>query len=309
MVITERLKRRFCKDSQIPINIFTEPYFSSRIMLYEDFYKSKTKWDLFLQELSKYKNEEEYFAEYNRVKDEAIKSIKSTAGYSYFLEEDMNQFAVETLLPSKDIFHPANDERSFLSIDMAKANFFALYYYDPSIFDVATTWEDFLKNFTSNEHIIRSKYIRQVILGNCNPRRQVTYEKYLMNKVLKKIKDISYLNNIVSFSSDEIVIDITKEKYTDIYKFLKKIDGRIEGIPVKVQAFRLYKVFTFYIKKIELPEKKIEIKCGDANLLPFLVRTLKGENVQENDLIFYQNGYLAKYIDYPKMEEMPWRRK
>lgn len=302
MVITERLKKRFCKECQIPINIFTEPYFSSRIMLYEDFYKSKTKWDLFLQELGKYKNEEEYFTEYNRVKDESIKSIKSTAGYSYFLEEDMNQFAVETLLSSKDIFHPMNDGRGFLSIDMTKANFSALYYYDPSIFDIATTWEDFIKKFTNNEHIIHSKYIRQVILGNCNPRRQVTYEKYLMDKVLEKIKDVTLFHNIVSFSNDEIVIDITGEKYTDIYNFFKKLDGRIEGIPVKVQAFTLHKVSTFYVKKIKFPEKKIEIKCGDANLLPFLVRALKSENVQENDLIFYQNGYLAKYIEAPKIE-------
>ena len=304
MVITERLKKRFCKECRIPINIFVEPYFSSRIMLYEDFYGSKTKWDLFLQELGKYNTEEEYFAEYNKVKDEAIKSIKSTAGYSYFLEENMDEFAVETSCTDKDIFHPINDERSFLSIDMTKANFSALYYYDPSIFDVAVTWEDFLKKITDNQHIINSKYIRQVIFGNCNPRRQVTYEKYLMNKVFEKIKGTPGINDVVSFSNDEIVFDITEEKYADIYNFFQSFNGKIEGIPVKAQAFNLYKVHNFYTKEIIFPEKKIEIKCGEPNLLPFLVRALKNENIQENDLVFYQNGFLAKYIDYPQMEDL-----
>ena len=69
-------------------------------------------------------------------------------------------------------------------------------YEKPSVIDLkigTKTWEEFISKFTENKHIINSKYIRQVILGNCNPKRHITYEKYLMNEVLDiLIKEIGY---------------------------------------------------------------------------------------------------------------------
>ena len=62
---------------------------------------------------------------------------------------------------------------------MNKANFSALHNYNSNIFNNKNTWEEYVSNFTNNEHIINSKYIRQVVLGNCNPKRCITYEKYL----------------------------------------------------------------------------------------------------------------------------------
>ena len=97
-----------------------------------------------------------------------------------FIEDDMNKYAVtHTDLPTKDIFKPSNDGKLFISIDMRKANFSALKNYDSGIFDSVDTWEEFISRYTDNKHIINSKYIRQVILGNCNPKRQVTYENIL----------------------------------------------------------------------------------------------------------------------------------
>ena len=103
----------------------------------------------------------------------------------------MNKFTVtHKNLPSKDIFKSSNDGRVFISIDMRKANFSSLKYYgnciEKSMFRDTSTWEDFISLFTENKHIVNSKYIRQVILGNCNPKRHITYEKYIMDHVLKQ---------------------------------------------------------------------------------------------------------------------------
>ena len=47
----------------------------------------------------------------------------------------MNQYSIKHVgLPSKDIFKPSNDNKLFISIDMKKANFSALRYYDKSLF-------------------------------------------------------------------------------------------------------------------------------------------------------------------------------
>lgn len=185
MVITDRLKERFCKDCNVPLRLFKEPYFTDRLNLYDKYYNTLEKWDTFIKELENYKCEQDYFEEYNRVKDSAISDIKESFGYKQFIEDDMNKYAVtHTDLPTKDIFKPSNDGKLFISIDMRKANFSALKNYDSGIFDSVDTWEEFISRYTDNKHIINSKYIRQVILGNCNPKRQVTYEKYLMDGIL-----------------------------------------------------------------------------------------------------------------------------
>lgn len=37
-------------------------------------------------------------------------------------------------------------------------------------------------------------------------------------------------------------------------------------------------------------------------MIPFIIRALNGQKVQENDKVFYKNGLLAKYIEVPKIE-------
>ena len=41
-----KLRQRFCKDCDIPVNIFDEPYFSDRLKLFDFLYNSVSKWDL-----------------------------------------------------------------------------------------------------------------------------------------------------------------------------------------------------------------------------------------------------------------------
>lgn len=130
MEISNKLKERFCKDCNIPLRLYQEPYFTSRLILYDKFYNTLSKWCIFTDELKKYSNEQDYFEEYNKVKDAAILSIKKSEAYKVFNAEDMNKFAVtHKNLPSKDIFKSSNDGRVFISIDMRKANFSSLKYY------------------------------------------------------------------------------------------------------------------------------------------------------------------------------------
>ena len=49
------------KDCNIPIRIFDEPYFMGRIRLYDKFYGTVEKWNIFVEELQKYSNEQQYF--------------------------------------------------------------------------------------------------------------------------------------------------------------------------------------------------------------------------------------------------------
>ena len=164
MTISNELKKRFCKDTGIPINIYEEPYFTSRLKLFDSTYNCIKKYNQFIEEINTFKNEQDYFEYYNSVKDNAINAIKESEGYKSFQNEDMNKFAIKNQgYNQKDIYKSFNIEKYFISIDIKKANFSALYAYDKSIFNGANTYEEFISQFTDKKHIIESKYIKQLM--------------------------------------------------------------------------------------------------------------------------------------------------
>lgn len=318
MEVSVVAKQRFCKDCNIPLRIFQEPYFSDRIKLYDKFYGTNEKWNLFVSELEKYHCEQDYFEEYNRIKDSAILSIKESSSYKRFNEEDMNKYRITHIdLPSKDIFKSSNNGKCFISIDMRKANFSALQNYSSEIFGNADTWEEFIGRYTQNQHIINSKYIRQVILGNCNPKRHITYEKYLMDKVLMYLENYISISSIVFFSNDEIVIDVSdRENGTNylLVDWLKKnTNNMIYGndclisVPFRVELFRLGAIngIEGFYKEIikENGEKDIKFKCLDNYMLPFVIRRFLKEDITESDKVFYHEGLLAKFVEIPEIKE------
>lgn len=309
MEVSTKAKERFCKDCNIPIRLFQEPYFTDRLALFDKFYGTLDKWNLFVEELQKYNCEQDYFEEYNRVKDSAILTIKESEAYRRFNADDMNKYRVtHENLPNKDIFKPTNDGKSFISIDMRKANFSSLHHYSADMFGV-NTWEEFISKFTDNQHIINSKYIRQVILGNCNPKRHITYEKYLMDILLTDLLEKHIpIERVVFFSNDEIVIDVSDMNKSrqvllafNIEQYLKDASPKF-----KVELFTLYKIHGTdgYYKEIlnEDGEKDIEFKCLDNYMMPFVIRHFLGEKVTDSDKAFYHEGLLAQFIEVPKIE-------
>ena len=38
MEVSEKLKERFCKDCNIPLRLYKEPYFTERLQLYDSYY-------------------------------------------------------------------------------------------------------------------------------------------------------------------------------------------------------------------------------------------------------------------------------
>lgn len=309
--IPQKLKERFCRDCNLPIKIFEEPYFTERLKLLDTkcaFPGIIEQYNKFAKKIQSYNNPQDFLEEYNKVKDDAINFIKETEAYQKFNEMDMNEFAkkIRKGLPSHDIFKPQNAGKYFISIDMRKANFNALKNYDTTIFGKANTWEDFLSKFTNNSHIITSKYIRQVILGNCNPKRHVTYEKYLMNKFIDKMEeyfDADFLQKIVFFSNDEIVLDVTAYDETERTRLSDKLNSIANNflVPLKIESFRLYKIKNTdgYLKD---GTETQEIKCLDSVMYPIVLRKIIAVNVQEYDKVFIFNGMRAKLIDIPKIE-------
>lgn len=309
--ISTKLKQRFCKDMGIPIKIYHEPYFESRLKLYDYYFDSIDKYKSFLELLSNFKSEQDYFEYYNNLKDSIINYLGSRKGMEKFKEEDMNKFKIKNQgFPEKDIYKEIFDNEIFFSIDMVRANFTSLRHYDKSIVGGNIIYEEFIEMFTEYDYFKNSKYIRQVVFGNHNPKRQVTYEKYLMDKLLTELLKVVPKEDVVFFSNDEIVIHLDKSKFKD-YEYIRKIKYIIweyehkEGLVLRQEIFRLRKIpgTKGYVKKfIGCYNKKPEFKCLDALTMPFVLRAYQNEEVQEEDKVFFYEGKLAKLIEVPNIK-------
>lgn len=310
MLITENLKKRFCKDLNLPIKIFIEPYFTERLNLYDNYLNCKQKYEDFCKLLENYQNEEEYFAEYNEFKEKIIQYISNKDAYIRFNTEDFNKFKPESNFSKNNIYKETFVNKYFLSFDLKSGNFTALRHYSEDIFDGKTTYEDFVSDFTANKHLIESKYIRQVIFGTLNPKRQVRYEEFLMNEVLKVLLNFFSKDSVVYLSTDEVIFQIDDiELFKDKIPLLEKTvnDFYNKKITLKMEFFKLSYLseFDIYLKNISYSYTKTDgssehehfvIKNATSLTLPFALRHLYSLDDSEFDNYFIYEGRLAKFI-------------
>ena len=289
------LKKRFCRDCNIPIVVYDNPYFYERLEALDTIYDGVRKFEDFCLELRDFDSENQFFEYYNGTKDTIINQIKANPKYQDFLNQDL--------------LHTNFDSKAFISIDMKKANFSAMHHFSPLIFNGAETWEDFMKEFTFYPHIINSKYIRQVVLGACNPKKQIQYESYLMNVLCTHIKNELPTVSLYSLGEDEIIISVPDGGAGFSLKQLKQVVnsccGGI-GSLVRVEMFDLEKIdgTDGYLKVYNSPDGKVEFKCLDAEIIHQVVKHFFNQPITENDLVFHHNGALVKFL---KEVPDPWQ--
>lgn len=294
MINDEKLRKRFCKDMGVPIQVYQDPYFSERIKLLNPYYNSISKLEDFEQTLKTYENEEDYFNEYSEIKDNAINYLKEKL--IEFQSVDMNEhFPIinQSFTPS-DIFKENNHNEHFISIDMTEANFSCLKHFDDDIFPGINNYREFISQFTDEEHFIKSKYIRQVIFGNQNPKRQTRYQKYIMDNLLTSLLTIVDKELIVSFANDEIVIKSEDKKLIKNIRNVVDDFQKKENIRIRFETFKLEKVNKGY-KKLH-DNGNVEFKSLSPMEIIFAIREHEGQDIQENDKVFIYENQLAKLL-------------
>ena len=308
--MTTELNKRFCDDRKLPLKIYTGRIFIDRLKLFGEYdnyinYCSEVK--------RRFTNTQDYFEYYNKVKDNAINYIKKSEAFNSLNNVNMNDYACEYSFPQTSIYKATNVGKKFISIDMSKANFSALVHYGKHTeteFFGDFNYVEFMKQFTDIEHIINSKYIRQVIFGNCNPKRQVTYEKYLMGLVLHELfaTDLVAEDKIHSMCSDEIIIRADELSVENVQDIFDEVHSLCSIVPLKVEIYKLGRVdgTEAFIKKIfndiNYEDKyTYELKCVNPDEAPFVYRLINKQPFKKADSMFWYNGRLAKFIDIPEL--------
>lgn len=297
--------KRFVKDYNIPISMFEKDIFNYLIDLYDEELGTKKKFELLKKTLDDFDNNSLFFQEYYELRDKIITDLSEKKEFELFNEVDFQKVLnmKKHNYPKTDIFNRSNDGKVFISIDLVKANFQCLSYFDKEIFNGKKSYEEFMKEYTSSEYIIGSKYLRQVIFGKLNPRRQQTLEKYITLKILDYLylEDLIQEEDVKMFSADEIVFEVSQEIINDkaaLVEFTNIIKNNLKelGIDVSVELFQLNYIGKKAIAKEFKNRDGYRIMCAKRIYRQQLVKKYKELELEEKDLIFYHEGHIVKFI-------------
>ena len=310
MEITTRLKKRFCKDFAIPIKIYKEPYWTERLELFDKKFNTKLLWKKFCLELEQFNNEEEYFAEYNKFKDSVINHIKDNPLYADFNSFDMkNTFTIPHYqFGRKSVFKEDNIGKTLVSIDLTSGNFSAMKYFNKKLVDGYENYYDFISQFTDIGTFKSSKYIRQVIFGALNPKRQVKIEHFMMNYVMVELLRYVDEKYIQSFMSDEIIFEWSDDVVNNSGLQLSELLHPIINIALD-NGFIIHSD-TYELQKIEGTDSYIQykhldrfdLKCVNPNYYPLILKNINQEAVTESDLVFYHDHRLCRFLEEPEIK-------
>jgi hypothetical protein len=300
MRLPEYVLKRFVKDYNLPINMFDDERFNYFIELYDPLYGTKAKLDLLTTTYDKLGGSEANFFKYATVlHDSVIDYIKSKPAYAEFISCDMNQYAPVVKFPEKNLYSCDNANQCFVSIDVIKANFIAMKFFNEDLVDRMGSYEEFISQFTDHLYFQQSKQIRQVIFGNLNPKRQQTIQKHMISVLANMMMEFEIPENVglelFSMSSDEIILKVNDEE--DSYDFVKNFD--VIDNHCRVNMFRLEQMVPhkYFVKRMfPFQDGKIEFKCVPALFFSQVYKQFYSQDLHDFDFDFVHEGKLARFM-------------
>ncbi len=295
MELTNSIKQRFVKDFKLPINLIQEPYFDYFIELYNPDFDTYKKLELLQSFLSTCKDQEDFFQKGTTVSTAVKEFIQNSKAYELMNNADLNSFPQNKNLTQQNIYIVPNVDKELISIDLEKANFnsFKLFNFEEET--GIKTYRELISKFTDQEYFQQSKMFRQVIFGDLNPARQQRIQKYVIGQLCQKLQENGC--EISSASPDEIIV---KNKAST-----KEIEQILSTVPKELQFFRVEKFhfsrigddFDFFVKYTEQKDGSIkkEFKNSPGHLFPQIYKQHLKLELNQYDMLFYHDGYLAEF--------------
>lgn len=304
-MFSNKILKRFVKDYSLPIQVVQQPYFDYYLNLYNNDYNTKEKFNLLKDAISKYNSEEEFLNQYYIIRDNIINSTKTTKSFQEFNTMNLDKFNVPNKnYPKHDIFNLGNVDKYFMSIDLTKANFQALKYFNKEIVLNCDTYNDLISMYTDLNYMKESKYLRQVIFGNMNPKRQVKIERYIIEKVLNYILEKNFFkeDSIRMVSNDEIIFELEFSEAYDVWKDdfikLKELIAKNINADVDIEVFKLTNIGdTKYFVKHFINKDGFELMCIPIVYHAQVYKKFKNLQIEDYDLLFFYENQVCNFLN------------
>lgn len=307
MKYNKTLAARFAKDYNVTVPIFKEEYFMYYINLYEDYCGSLTKWNEVVKEVDeKFDGDaEQFLTNYYMLKEEIIKNVKENKAFKDFEEFPINFKKEYPAGKHKSIYNNDSTDRTFISIDLAQGNFQAMKYICPEIFEGNETYEEWIKTYTDMDYFINSKYTRQRVFGELNPKRQMAIEKSLIANVYEDYREMFPEPEV--FNADEIIFDAECLENLNCEEFeeelFKKYGIRFHVEKFTIEAYRITNnkgetIKEFFVKRfIDCGKKGYRIVGVPLCFHAIVYKELNGQEINFTDKCFMNEGLISCFID------------
>lgn len=300
-----KLRQRFVKDYNLPINVFEPELFNYYIGLYDFFPRDKWK-NLKVMIDEKYEGNVEKWLDYcAKVRDNAINGVIESEEYKIFNNGDMSKYKLSTNIGEHSCYNQETDGCRFVSIDLKKANFQALKYV--GVLD-DEDYDHFIEKYGGDEYIKGSKYLRQVIFGKMNPGRTTSVEKYIMEKVMSIAEQVLPIEfKLYSQNSDELIYKQTKDSFYGDIRIICAVIEKVVldnfNIEVRAEYIEVTKLpivncngsnVDAYVRKNLITNDEV-LKKASTTFYPQIYKLWKGMEIEEKDLVFYVDDQLATF--------------
>jgi len=215
--------------------------------------------------------------------EEIIDFIKSTNAYNELCyDKNLVDFPTSNTIQY-------DEKLKYISIDLRSANWIALKNYDPvHINELGNTYEEFLSKFDLPKVFIHSKYLRQFIFGNVNPKRLIKVQRNLIQDIVRNYQDSLILEGV---RNDEAIFSF------EDYSQLQEIVPTIDQSKYKVKIFTIKRVEDFRIDSVFDDKGNFLYKemfgVDGTQFFIKLKEYITEEPLDIRDLYFRSNGKLA----------------
>lgn len=312
------LKRRFVDDFKIPITVFEEPYWSFQISLFEKEFKSQTSWARLLEGIENEYNGsvEKFLGDFYSYRESLIQSIHDSEAFDLLKNLPPIPKTPEIDCQGGDnIYNEARIGKSYVSIDLRKANIQALMWISDKFFDstrgekVGDVYKRWLLSHMPEGkellewYVSESKYLRQVILGNCNAKSQIKVEKYLIKTAGLLVHVYIPDSKIIQVGSDEMILEVPGKVELDGIEDLVlrelKIDVKIENFKLSSIEFLTKNGHSVRVyKKTDHHSGNITYKGIQRQYYSQIYELLNGlePDPERRDVVFYYEKEPAMFI-------------
>jgi len=311
--MTQETLKRFANDYNLPIQFFDEKLFGYFMNTYDDVLDIASKYNMLQTAINKCGSEHAFLEYSNNLKNSIIDAILETDAYKQYndqnnidfttLKGNVSRFALPqqmngfTYCKSANIFNTRNAGKEYISIDLRKANFQAMKYYNKDLVFNAENYEDMIGQFTDLEYFKKSKHLRQVIFGNLNASRQIVIEKYITYTMLMALAENCDVTpeDVLVFTTDEIVL--RNDKNFSVEKIREILNPVADA---KVEKFLLVQIANkdFYVKEIETADGiDVEFKKVPRPYFAQVFKKYFNKPITDEDKLFVFEGHMAMLKD------------